>query len=44
MGWDVQPTGDDLGLWLVDGEVLSDAELISLARVTGVMTGSETIQ
>ncbi|TXN81456.1 hypothetical protein [Methylobacterium sp. WL8] len=44
MGFDVQPTGDDFGLWLVDGEMFSDAELVSLAHVIGLMAGTETIQ
>ena len=44
MGWDVQPTGDDFGLWLVDGEQLGDADLMALARLVGLVTAPETIQ
>ena len=44
MGWDVQPTGDDLGLWLVDGEQLGSADLMALARLIGLMTSAEMIQ
>jgi hypothetical protein len=44
MGWDVQPTGDDLGLWLVDGEQLGAADLMALARLVGLVTAPETIQ
>ncbi|MCJ2111957.1 hypothetical protein ACFZ8E_23465 [Methylobacterium sp. HMF5984] len=44
MGWDVQPTGDDLGLWLVDGEQVGDADLMALARLVGLVTAPETIQ
>ena len=44
MGWDVQQTGDDLGLWLVDGEQLGDADLMALARLVGLVTTPDTIQ
>ena len=43
-GWDVQQTGDDLGLWLVDGEQLDDADLMALARLVGLVTTPDTIQ
>ncbi|WP_246688209.1 hypothetical protein [Methylobacterium sp. WL120] len=44
MGWKVEPTGDDLGLWLVDGKQLSDANFLALARLIGLLTSPETIQ
>ena len=44
MGWDVQDTGDDRSLWLVDGEQLGDADLMALARLVGLVTAPETIQ
>ncbi|TXM71715.1 hypothetical protein FV226_14510 [Methylobacterium sp. WL12] len=44
IGWKVEPTGDDLGLWLVDGEQLGDADLMALARLIGLIAGPEMIQ
>ena len=40
----VEPTGDDLSLWLVDGEEMSDAGLMKLAALLGLVPGSATIQ
>ncbi|MCJ2042915.1 hypothetical protein MKK55_28795 [Methylobacterium sp. J-059] len=43
IGRNVEPTGDDLGLWLVDGKQLCDADLLALTRLLGLLAGSETI-
>ncbi|MCJ2009221.1 hypothetical protein [Methylobacterium sp. J-092] len=40
----VEPFGDDLSLWLVDGEEMSDAGLMKLAALLGLSQGSATIQ
>ena len=44
IGRKVEPTGDDLSLWLVDGEEMSDAGLMKLAALLGLVPGSATIQ
>ena len=44
IGMYVEPTGDDLCLWLVNGEELSDAGLMKLAALIGLVSGSATIQ
>lgn len=44
IGMYVEPTGDDLGLWLVDGEEMSDAGLMKLAALMGLAPGSAMIQ
>ena len=44
IGWKVQPTGDDLGLWLVNGEQIGDADLMALARLLGLIASPELIQ
>ena len=43
-GMYVEPTGDDLGLWLVNGEEMTDAGLMKLAALLGLAPGSATIQ
>jgi hypothetical protein len=40
----VEPFGDDLNLWLVDGEEMSDAGLLKLAALLGLVPGSATNQ
>ncbi|TXN40489.1 hypothetical protein FV232_05120 [Methylobacterium sp. WL30] len=44
IGMYVEPTGDDLSLWLVNGEEMSDAGLLKLAALLGLVSGSATIQ
>ena len=44
IGRKVEPTGDDLGLWLVDGRECTDCELIALARAAGLVEGPERMQ
>jgi hypothetical protein len=44
IGLYVEPTGDDLSLWLVNGEELTDTGLIKLAALLGLVSGSATIQ
>lgn len=44
LGMYVEPTGDDLGLWLVNGEEMTDAGLMKLAALLGLAPGSATIQ
>ena len=44
LGMRVEPTGDDLRLWRVDDEEMSDAGLMKLAALLGVVLGSATIQ
>ena len=44
IGLYVEPTGDDLSQWLVDGEEMSDAGLMKLAALLGLIPGSATIQ
>ena len=44
LGRTVEPTGDDLGLWLVDGYECTDGELIALARLFGFIDGPERMQ
>ena len=44
LGLYVEPTGDDLGLWLVDGEEMSGSALTKLAALMGLVSGSATIQ
>ncbi|RZL29178.1 MULTISPECIES: hypothetical protein [unclassified Methylobacterium] len=40
----VEPTGDDLSLWLVNGEEMTDAGLMKLATLLSLVPGSVTIQ
>ncbi|GJD47025.1 hypothetical protein AFCDBAGC_4910 [Methylobacterium cerastii] len=44
MGWKVEPAGDELGLWLVDGEQLGDAELMGVVRLIKLINGPDMIQ
>ncbi|MCJ2109978.1 hypothetical protein MKK64_01905 [Methylobacterium sp. E-025] len=44
LGLYVEPTGDDLSLWLVNGEEMTDAGLMKLAALLGPVSGSATIQ
>ncbi|TXM94740.1 hypothetical protein [Methylobacterium sp. WL116] len=44
IGRNVEPPGDDLGLWLVDGHECSDVELIALAQLFGLLTEPEQAQ
>ena len=44
LGLYVQPTGDDLSQWLVEGEEMSDAGPMKLAALLGLVPGSATIQ
>ena len=44
IGRTVEPTGDDLGLWLVDGHECTDGELIALAHLFGLVEGPERAQ
>ncbi|TXN39934.1 hypothetical protein FV232_27985 [Methylobacterium sp. WL30] len=44
LGLYVEPTGDDLSLWLVNGEEMTDADLMKLASLLGLAPGSPTIQ
>jgi hypothetical protein len=43
-GYKVEPTGDDLGLWLVDDQECTDSELILAARLMGLVDGPERAQ
>lgn len=43
-GHSVEPTGDDLALWRVDGRLLTDGDLIALAIRFGLMDGPERVQ
>ncbi|TXN40145.1 hypothetical protein FV232_25220 [Methylobacterium sp. WL30] len=44
LGLYVEPTGDDLSLWLVNGEEMTDAGLMKLATLLSLVPGSVTIQ
>lgn len=44
IGHKVEPTGDDLGLWLVDGDEMTERDLITLAVLLGLVTDPETMQ
>ena len=44
LGMHVEPTGDDLSLWRVDDEEMSDAGLMKLAALLGLVLGSAAIQ
>ena len=44
IGLYVEPTGDDLSLWLVNGEEMTDAGLMKLATLLSLAPGSATIQ
>ncbi|MCJ2107011.1 hypothetical protein MKK70_16825 [Methylobacterium sp. E-041] len=44
IGLYVEPTGDDLSLWLVNGEEMTDTGLMKLAALLGLAPGSATIQ
>jgi hypothetical protein len=44
IGRNVEPLGDDLGLWLVDGHECTDGELIALAHLFGLLTEPEQAQ
>ncbi|MCJ2042889.1 hypothetical protein MKK55_28660 [Methylobacterium sp. J-059] len=44
IGLYVEPTGDDLSLWLVNGEEMTDTGLMKLASLLGLAPGSATIQ
>jgi hypothetical protein len=44
LGLYVEPTGDDLSLWLVNGEEMTDAGLMKLAALLGLAAGSAAIQ
>ena len=37
IGWKVEPTGDDLSLWLADSHECTEGELIALARLFGFL-------
>lgn len=41
-GYDVQPWGDDLSMWLVNGETVSDGDLLALAIRLGLMDPTTT--
>lgn len=43
-GRKIEPTGDDLALWLVDGVEMTDGDVIALALRLGLMTGPERVQ
>ncbi|MCJ2103902.1 hypothetical protein MKK70_00590 [Methylobacterium sp. E-041] len=43
IGLYVGPTGDDLSLWLVNGEEMTDTGLIKLTALLGLVSGSATI-
>ena len=40
----VEPWADDIMLWLVDGEMLTDGELLALAIRLGLMDSPEGLQ
>ncbi|TXM64018.1 hypothetical protein [Methylobacterium sp. WL120] len=44
LGLYVEPTGDDLSLWLVEGEEMSAGGMLKLAMLLGLAVGSATIQ
>ncbi|MCJ2108915.1 hypothetical protein MKK70_26785 [Methylobacterium sp. E-041] len=44
IGRTVEPTGDDLGLWLVDGPECTDGELIALTHLYGLVEGPKREQ
>ena len=44
IGRKVEPTGDDLGLWLVDGHECTDGDLIALARLFSLVDDPERAQ
>ena len=44
IGMYAEPLADDLSLWLVDGEEMSDAGVTKLAALLGLVLGSTTIQ
>ncbi|MCJ2074102.1 hypothetical protein MKK68_00295 [Methylobacterium sp. E-016] len=44
LGLYVEPTGEDLSLWLVNGEEMTDAGLMKLAALLGLVSGSAKIQ
>ncbi|MCJ2005980.1 hypothetical protein [Methylobacterium sp. J-092] len=44
LGLYVELTGDDLSLWLVNGEEMTDAGLMKLTALIGLVPGSATIQ
>ncbi|TXN26044.1 hypothetical protein FV232_27370 [Methylobacterium sp. WL30] len=44
IGRNVEPPGDDPGLWLVDGLECTDGELIALAHLFGLVAGSDRAQ
>ena len=41
-GYDVKPWGDDLAMWLCNGETISDGELMALALRNGLMEPPST--
>lgn len=41
-GYDVKPWGDDLSMWLVNGETVSDGDLLALAIRLGLMESPST--
>jgi len=41
-GYDVKPWGDDLSMWLVNGETVSDGDLMALAIRLGLMDPTTT--
>ena len=43
-GREVEPTGDDLAFWLVDGEEMTDGDLLALAFRLGLMDGPDQLQ
>ena len=43
-GREVEPTGDDLALWLVDGKEMTDGDLLALALRLGLMDGPDRLQ
>ncbi|QGY05482.1 hypothetical protein MMSR116_29020 [Methylobacterium mesophilicum SR1.6/6] len=44
LGKTVEPWSDDFALWLVDGETLTDSDLLALAIRLGVMDSPGTLQ
>ncbi|QGY02376.1 hypothetical protein MMSR116_11195 [Methylobacterium mesophilicum SR1.6/6] len=44
LGKKVEPWSDDFALWLVDGETLTDSDLLALAIRLGVMDSPGTLQ
>ena len=43
-GHTIEPTGDDLGRWLVDGAERTDGDVIALAFNLGLMDGLAGMQ